>query len=50
MKKDDTEFLVASLTKETPQVAINIYISLLDQATLLVKGDGVVHVVGLCES
>lgn len=49
IKKDDAEFLVASLTKERPQATINLFICLLDNITLLVKGSGSIHVAGFNE-
>lgn len=49
VQKEDEEFLIATLTKEKPQATINLFLSLLDDATLKVKGNGVVHVVGFFE-
>ncbi len=49
IKKDSEEFLVASLTKEAPQATINLFVSLADEVTLLVKGNATLHVVGFFE-
>ena len=49
IKKGEEEFLVASLTKERPQTLINIFITLTDGVTLVVKGNGIIHVLGFYE-
>lgn len=49
VQKEEEEFLVATLTKEKPQATINLFISLLDDVTLIVKGNGIIHVVGFFE-
>ena len=49
IKKDEQEFLVASLTKERPQATVNLFLALLDQVTLVVKGDATIHIVGFFE-
>lgn len=49
IKKDEQEFLVASLAKDRPQATVNLFIALLDQVTLLVKGDATIHIVGFFE-
>lgn len=49
IKKDNEEYLIASLTKERPQATINLFISLVDELTLLVKGNATLHVVGFYE-
>lgn len=49
IKKGDNEFLVASLTKEKPHTVINVFVSLIDEVTLIVKGNGIIHVTGFCE-
>lgn len=49
VKKGNEEFLVASLTKERPQATINIFVTLEDSITLVVKGNGTVHVIGFFE-
>lgn len=49
IKKGTQEFLVASLTKERPQVTINIFITLTDNIEIAVKGNGIIHVVGFFE-
>lgn len=41
--------MVASLTKERPQANTNIFISLIDKIELIVKGAGVIHVIGFYE-
>ena len=41
--------MVASLTKERPQATINLFLALLDQVTLIVKGDATIHIVGFFE-
>jgi hypothetical protein len=41
--------LIATLTKEKPQASINLFISLIDEATLVVKGNATLHVVGFFE-
>lgn len=48
-KKDNEEFLVATLTKERPHAVINLFISLLDEVTILTKGNGVLHITGFYE-
>ena len=45
-KKDDEEFLVVTLTKEKSQATVNLFLALVDDVTLLVKGNGIIHVVG----
>ena len=40
---------IASLTQEEPQTTISLYIALIDEATLLVKGNGIIHVIGFSE-
>jgi len=49
IKKDNAEFLIASLTKDRSHTAINVFISLLDEVTFTVKGNGVLHVTGFFE-
>lgn len=49
IKKDNEEYLIASLTKERPQATINLFISLVDELTLLVKGNATLHVAGFYE-
>lgn len=49
LKKDNQEFLIASLTKDRPQSLINVFISLLDEVSLVVKGNGTLHVTGFFE-
>jgi hypothetical protein len=41
--------LIASLTKERPQATVNLFISLADDLTLIVKGNATLHVVGFFE-
>jgi hypothetical protein len=43
------EYLIASLTKEQPHASIHLFISLLEQPTLFVKGSGIIHIIGFCE-
>ena len=49
IKKDGEDFLIASLTKDKPQSSVNVFISLLDEAILSVKGNGTIHVTGFFE-
>ena len=42
--------MIASLTKDRPHASLNIFITLLDELTLVVKGNGNVHLVGFYES
>ncbi len=49
IKKDNEEFLIANLTKDKPQVSINVFISLLDEVSLHTKGNGVLHITGFFE-
>lgn len=49
IKKGNQEFLVASLTKERPQATVNLFVALVDEVTLLVKGDASVHILGFFE-
>ena len=46
IKKDSEEFLIASLTKDKPHVTLNVFISLLDEVSLVVKGSGTLHITG----
>ena len=46
IKKNSDEFLIASLSKDKPQVAVNVFISLLDEVSLVVKGNGTLHITG----
>jgi len=46
IKKNSDEFLIANLTKANPQVAVNVFISLLDEVSLVVKGSGTLHITG----
>lgn len=41
--------MIASLTKERPHATLNIFLSLLDGAKLIVKGNGIIHVAGFFE-
>lgn len=41
--------MIASLTKDRPQATVNLFISLADDVTLLVKGNATLHVVGFYE-
>ena len=41
--------MIASLTKERPQATVNLFISLADDLTLIVKGNATLHVVGFFE-
>lgn len=49
IKKGNDDFLITSLTKDKPHVAINVFISLLDEVTLHSKGKGVIHITGFFE-
>jgi hypothetical protein len=49
VNKDGQEYLIATLTKERPQATINLFISLLDDVSLLVKGNGSLHITGFFE-
>lgn len=49
VKKENEEFLIATLTKERPQAVINVFISLLDEVTLTAKGNGSLHITGFYE-
>ena len=49
MKNNVGKILIASLTKERPHATINIFLSFLDNAKLLVEGNGVIHVAGFFE-
>lgn len=49
IKKDNQEFLVASLTKASPQVVINVFLALQDEAEFIVKGNGTLHITGFFE-
>jgi hypothetical protein len=49
VKKGTEEFLIATLTKERPQASINLFLSLIDEASLIVKGNATLHVVGFFE-
>lgn len=37
------------MTKERPHATTNIFISLVDNAELIVKGAGIIHVIGFFE-
>ncbi len=41
--------MVASLTKERPQATTNIFVTLEDAVSLVVKGNGIIHVIGFFE-
>ena len=41
--------MIASLSKERPHATLNIFLSLIDNAKLIVKGNGIIHVVGFFE-
>jgi hypothetical protein len=47
--KDGQELLIATLTREHPHAALNLFISLLDGVTILNKGNGTLHVTGFYE-
>jgi hypothetical protein len=49
VKKQNEEFLIATLTKERPQATINLFISLLDEVSLVAKGNGSLHITGFYE-
>ena len=49
IKKQDGEYLIATATKEKPHQMLNLFISLADKITLIVKGNGSVHVSGFIE-
>ena len=40
---------VASLTKDRPQALTNIFITVSDGVELVVKGNGIIHVIGFYE-
>ena len=40
---------IATLTKERPQATINLFISLLDEVSLVAKGNGSLHITGFYE-
>jgi hypothetical protein len=46
IKKDGEEFLVANLTKDKSQATINLFLAIIDEVTLVVKGAGILHVLG----
>ena len=46
IKQENKEFLIATLTKESPQISLNIFISLLDELQIYVKGNAAVHISG----
>jgi len=50
IKVGGQEFLVASLAQNHPHVTLDIHLSILDKAQLLVKDSGTIHVVGLYEN
>ena len=37
------------MTKERPQATLNLFLSLVDEASLVVKGNATIHVVGFYE-
>ena len=41
--------MIATLTKDRPHVTLNVFITLLDELTLIVKGNGHIHLVGFYE-
>ncbi len=41
--------MIATLTKERPHASINLFISLLDEVSLVAKGNGSVHITGFYE-
>lgn len=49
IKQDNQEYLIATLTKECPQISLNIFISLLDELQIFVKGNASVHISGFFE-
>lgn len=49
VKHEGHEFLIASLTKDKPQTIINLFVSLLDEVELIVKGNGTLHITGFYE-
>jgi hypothetical protein len=46
---DGQEVLIANLTREHPHAAVNLFISLLDEVTVVNKGNGTLHVTGFYE-
>jgi hypothetical protein len=48
-KKDNEEFLLVTLTKERPHAFLNVFLSLLDEVTLVAKGNGSIHITGFFE-
>lgn len=49
INKDSKEYLIAYLSKESPQISLNIFISLLDELEIYVKGNAAVHITGFFE-
>jgi hypothetical protein len=49
VKNSEGEFLIAVLTKDKPHATINVFLSLMDEVKLIVKGNGNIHVVGFFE-
>ena len=49
VKRENEEFLIATLTKDKPHVVINLFLSLLDEAVLVTKGNGTLHLTGFYE-
>jgi hypothetical protein len=48
-KKDGQEFLIATLTKDHPHAVVNFFLTLVDEVTILTKGNGALHITGFYE-
>ena len=49
VKKDDQEFLIATLSKEHSHASIDLHLFIQDDSQLFVKGNGSIHVLGSFE-
>ena len=41
--------MVVSLTKERPQTTLNLFLAMIDDISLVIKGNGILHIVGFYE-
>jgi len=49
IKKDGEEFLICTLTHQNPHLAVNLYVEVAEYVEIIVKGNGIVHIIGFFE-
>ena len=49
VKKENEDFFIGSVAKDHMHLTVNLFVSLIDNVTFHVKGDGTIHITGFFE-